>query len=56
MHLEAVIGQTQGCTLRLRPRDYSDALATYDRTWLEEYLEAVDLEGGATAAATLFIE
>jgi hypothetical protein len=32
MHLEAVIGQTLGCTLRLRPRDYSDALAAYDRT------------------------
>ena len=33
-----------------------DALvAGYDRVSLEEYLEAVDLVAGATAAETLFI-
>jgi len=40
MHSEAVFG---------------DALAGYDRARLEKYLEAVDVEGGGTAAETLFI-
>ena len=35
--------------------EFGDALAGYDRARLEEYLEPVDLEGGATAAETLFI-
>jgi len=35
--------------------ELGDALAGYDRARLEEYLESVDLEGGATAAETLFI-
>jgi len=34
---------------------FGDALAGYDRARLEEYLEVVDLEGGAMAAETLFI-
>ena len=34
---------------------FGDALGGRDRASLEEYLEAVDLEGGATAAETLFI-
>jgi len=41
--------------VRLLPSEFGDALADYDRARLEEYLEAVDLEGGATAAETLFI-
>jgi hypothetical protein len=32
-----------------------DSLAVYDRETQEEDMEAVDLEGGATAADTLFI-
>jgi len=35
--------------------EFGDALTGYDRSRLEEYLEAVDLEGSATAAETLFI-
>jgi hypothetical protein len=34
---------------------FGDTLAGYDRARLEEYLEVVNLEGGATAAETLFI-
>jgi len=41
--------------VRLRPSEFGDALAGYDRARLEEYLEAVDLERGAMAAETLFI-
>jgi len=33
--------------------EFGDALAGYDRARLEEYFEAVDLEGGAMAAETL---
>jgi len=43
MHSEAVTERVWRCTCRL------------DRVRLEEYLEAVDLEGGATAAETVFI-
>ena len=32
--------------------EFGDALAGYDRARLEEYLEAVEVEGGATAAET----
>ena len=32
---------------------FGDALAGYNRAKLEEYLEAVDLEGGVMAAETL---
>jgi hypothetical protein len=36
--------------------EFGDILVPgYDRARLEEYLEAVDLEGGATAAETQFI-
>jgi len=43
MHSEAVIERVWRCT------------PSYNRARLEEYLEVVDLEGGATAAETLFI-
>jgi len=33
--------------------EFGDELAGYDRAILEEYLEAVDLGGGVTAAETL---
>jgi len=36
--------------------EFEDALAGYDWARLEEYLEAVDLEGGAMAGETLFID
>jgi len=55
MQLESVIEWTQRCTLRLWPSEFGDALQGYDRARLEEYLEAVGLEGGTTAAETLFI-
>jgi len=35
--------------------EFGDALAVYDGARLEVYLEAVDLEGGVTAAETPFI-
>jgi len=53
MHLEA--DRVWRGTPRLSLSKFGDALAGYDRARLEEYLEAVDLEGGATAAETLFI-
>ena len=60
MHLEAVIERVWRCTLRPwswtqrstgRPllSEFGDALAGYDRAGLEKYLEAVALEGCATA-------
>ena len=55
MQLEAEIEGTQRSTLRLWPSAFGDSLAGYDRARLVEYLEAVDFEGGATAAETLFI-
>jgi hypothetical protein len=67
MHLEAVIERVWTSTWRPRSSElrdelsgwdrseFGDALAGYDRARVEEYLEAVDLEGGATAAETLFI-
>jgi hypothetical protein len=55
MHLEAGIEQVWRCNWRLRLSVLRDALGGRDRASLEEYLEAVDLEGGATAAETLFI-
>jgi len=55
MHLEAEIRWTQRHTLRLWPSEFGDALAGYHRARLGEYLEVVNLEGGATAAETLFI-
>jgi hypothetical protein len=55
MHLEAMIDRVSRCTLRQKPRESGDALAGYDRSRLEEYLQAVDLEGGVTTAETLFI-
>jgi hypothetical protein len=35
--------------------EIEDALAGYDRARFEEYLEVVNLEGGAMIAETLFI-
>jgi len=35
--------------------EFGDGLAGYNQARLEEYLEAVDVEGGPTAAETLFI-
>ena len=55
MHFETEIEWTQRCTGRLGFSKFGDELAGYDRASLEEYMEAVDLEGGATAAETLFI-
>jgi hypothetical protein len=68
MHWKAVIERVWGCNWRLslselrdtlQSRDrasFGDALvAGYDRARLEEYLEAVDLEGGAPAVETQFI-
>ena len=55
MHLEIVIERVGRCTLRLCPSEFGDALAGYDQARLEEYLEAVDLEGGAMAAEIPFI-
>jgi len=55
MHLEAVIDRVWRWTLTLWPSEFGDALAGYDRARLEEYLEAVNLEGGAMAAETPFI-
>jgi len=54
MHFEAVIDRVWRCTGRLRPNEFGDALAGHDRA-RSEYLEAFDLEGGATTAETLFI-
>jgi len=55
LQCEAEIKWTQRCTLRLWPSKFGDAHAGYDRAGLEEYLEAVDLEGGAMTAETVFI-
>jgi len=66
MHSEAVIERVWRCTWRPRSSalrctwrpcssEFGDALAGYDRARLEEYLEAVNLEGGAMATETLFI-
>jgi hypothetical protein len=60
MHLEAVIKQVWRCTWRPRWSDFGDAFGGHDQLRLEEYLELVDLEavdreGGATAAVTLLI-
>ena len=44
MHLETGIEQVWRCTSRPRSNELSDALGSYDRSRLEEYLEAVDLE------------
>jgi hypothetical protein len=41
--------------LRLGPTEFGDAHAGFDLARLEEYLEGVDLEGGAMAAETVFI-
>ena len=48
MQLESEIEWTQRCTGRPWSSEFGHSL-------VEEYLEAVDLEGGATAAETLFI-
>jgi len=53
MHFEAVIERGWRCNWRPRLSELRDALGGYDRARLEEYLKAVDLEGGATAAETL---
>jgi len=55
MHLEAVMKRVWRCTWRPRSSEFGDAPAGHDQSRLEEYLAAVDWEGGATAAVTLFI-
>jgi len=55
MHLEAEIKWTQRCTCRPESSELRDTLQSHDRVRLEEYLEVVDLEGGAMAAETVFI-
>jgi len=50
LHLEAKIERVWRRTWRPRSSELRDVLSGYDRARLEEYLEAVDLEGGATAA------
>jgi hypothetical protein len=55
MHLEAVTDRVWRGTGRPRSSELRDALVGYDRARLEEYLEAVNFEEGATAAETLFI-
>jgi hypothetical protein len=50
IHWEAVIERVWRCTWRPRSSEFGDALDGYDRARLEEYLKAVDLEGGAMAA------
>ena len=55
MHLEAVIDRPWTFTWRPRSSELIDALRGYDGARLEEYLEAVNLEGDATAAETLLI-
>jgi len=55
IHLEPVIHWVWRCTPTLWPSEFADGLAGYDPTRLGEYLDVVDLEGGAMAAETLFI-
>jgi hypothetical protein len=55
MHSEAGIQRVWRCTRRPRSIELRDALQGHDRARLEKYLDVVDLEGGATAAETLFI-
>jgi len=55
MHWEAVIERAWRCNCRPRWSELRDALGGHDRASLEEYLEAVDLEGGATAAEIVSI-
>jgi len=50
MHWEIVIERVWRFTLRPRSSELRDAQSGYDPVRLEEYLEAVDLEGDATAA------
>jgi len=54
-NLQAVIERVWRYTWRRWSSEFGHALAGYNRARLEEYLEEVDLEGGATAAETLFI-
>jgi hypothetical protein len=49
------LSELQGCTGRPCSSEYGDALVGYDQARLEQYLEAVDFEGDATAAETPFI-
>jgi hypothetical protein len=53
--LESQIEWNERCTERPWSSEYLDELAGYDRERLEEYLGAVDLAGGATAAEIPFI-
>jgi len=53
MQLVALIDPVCRCTLKLGPRELEDALAGCDCARLEEYLEAVDFEGGTTSAETV---
>jgi len=55
MNSEAENERTQWCTARLWSSEFGDALAGYDRVILQLYLKAVNLDGGANAAETLFL-
>jgi len=55
MYLKVVIERVERSTWRLWSSEFGDAVEGYDWARLEEYLEAVDLEGGTMAADTLFI-
>jgi len=55
VNLQAVIKRVWRYTSRPWSSEFGHGFARYDRWGLEEYLEAVDLEGGAMATETLFI-
>ena len=55
MHWVVMIERVWTCTWRPRSSELTDALPGYDWGRLEEYLEAVNLDGGAMAAETPFI-
>jgi hypothetical protein len=55
MHLEAGIERVWRCNWRPSLIELRDPLGGRDRPTLEEYLEAVDLDGGATPAETQII-
>ena len=60
MHFEALTERVWRCTISPWSSEFGDALLGRDRARLEEYLEVVDLEavdreGGGTAAETLLI-
>jgi len=54
MHLEAGIARVWRCNWSPRLSEHRDAHRGRVRAILEEYLEALELGGGAIAAETLF--